>query len=82
MVFKRLLEWENATIMARVIDRAGDAEDESTKKLASLYLRVELCRDSILPNIMLFCDVRKMLLEAGKNNNIKAITRISALRIV
>ena len=82
VVFKRLLEWENATIMARVIDRAGDAEDESTKKLASLYLRVELCRDSILPNIMLFCDVRKMLLEAGKNNNIKAIPRITALRIV
>ena len=66
VVFKRLLEWKNATIMAQVIDRAGGGHDESTKKLASLYLRVEVCRDSMQPNIILFCDVRKMLLEAGK----------------
>ena len=70
VVFKRLLETENATIMAQVIDGAGGADDASTKELASLYLRVEVCRDSMLPNIMLFCDVRKMLLEAGKNSNI------------
>ena len=70
LVFKRLLEWENATIMAQVIDQASGADDESTKELASLYLRIEMCRDSMLHNIVLFCDVRKMLLEAGKNTNI------------
>ena len=71
LVFKRLLEWENATIMARAIDGTGGNDDEksinSIKKLASLYLRVEVSRDSMLPNIMLFCDIRKMLLGAGKN---------------